>query len=77
MIDRTRRAWSSWAIGAPKIAMIPSPVNLSTVPSKDLEETVHDPIPIFRIDLLAEVYRALQISGEHRHLLALAFDGAT
>src|SRR5664279_5823948 len=23
-----RRAWSSWAIGAPKTAMIPSPVNL-------------------------------------------------
>ncbi len=31
---QARCAWSSWAIGAPKSAMMPSPVNLSTKPSK-------------------------------------------
>ena len=30
---QARWAWSSWAIGAPNRAMMPSPVNLSTVPS--------------------------------------------
>ena len=29
-----RTAWSSWAMGAPKSAMMPSPVNWLTVPSK-------------------------------------------
>jgi hypothetical protein len=43
---------------------------------EDLEEAVHYPIPLLRIDLLAEVHRTLEIREEDGHLLPLAFEGA-
>ena len=60
--------------------MIPSPVNLSTVPSKrshavgeDLEEALHDLCATPRVELLGQVHRALHVGEEHGDLLALAF----
>jgi hypothetical protein len=62
--------------------MMPSPGELVDRPleavhpvGEDLEEAVHDPIPLLRIDLLAEVHRAFEIREEHGHLLTLAFEG--
>ncbi len=43
---------------------------------EDLEEAVHDPIPLFWIDLLAELHRPLHVGEQHRHLLALALESA-
>jgi hypothetical protein len=61
--------------------MIPSPVELLDRPletvnpaGEDLEEAVHDPIPLLRIDLLTEIHRAFEIREEHGHLLALALE---
>ena len=59
--------------------MIPSPVNLSTVPSKrstavgeDGEEALHDLAPLLRVLPLGQVHRAAHVGEQHRHLLALA-----
>ena len=41
-----------------------------------LEEAVQDLVPLFRIELLGQIHRALHVGEEHRHLLALAFEGA-
>ena len=62
--------------------MMPSPVYwfdraLEAVNAlgKDLEEAIHDLVPLLGIDLLGELHRALHVGEEHRHLLALAFEG--
>jgi hypothetical protein len=51
------------------------------VPSKrwtplgqDLEETVEDAVPVFRVDLLGELHRAGHVGEEYGDLLALALD---
>ena len=41
---------------------------------QQLEEAVHDPVPLFGIELLRQLHRALHVGEEHRHLLALAFE---
>ena len=69
-------AWSSCAIGAPKSAMTPSTVKLVDCPLEAVHPAVHDPIPLLRIDLLAEIHRASEIREEHGHLLTLALEGA-
>jgi hypothetical protein len=57
--------------------MIPSPVNLSTVPrsarrvGEDREEALHDLAPLLRVVLLGEVHRPLHVGEQHGHLLAL------
>jgi hypothetical protein len=56
--------------------LIDRPLETVHAVGEDLEEAVHDPIPLFWIDLLAELHRALHVSEEHRHLLPLAFEGA-
>ena len=63
-------------------AMMPSPVNLLTKPSKrstpssqDREEALHNFRPLFRVHLLGEFHRALHVGEEHGHLLALARAG--
>jgi hypothetical protein len=38
---------------------IQRPLEAVDAVGEDLEEAVHDPIPLLRIDLLAEVHRAL------------------
>jgi hypothetical protein len=43
---------------------------------EDLEEALHDPVPVFGIDRLREIHRALHVGEEHGHLLALAFKSA-
>ena len=43
---------------------------------KDGEEAVHDPVPLFRIDLRRQLHGTLHVDEEHRHLLALALEGA-
>src|SRR5262245_57548282 len=43
--------------------------------TEDLAEAVQDLVPLFGIDLLGEVHRALHVSKEYRHLLALALEG--
>jgi hypothetical protein len=57
--------------------MIPSPVNLSTVPSKRVtvsasieKKRLHDLPPLLRVLLLGEVHRAADVGEQHRHLLA-------
>ena len=42
---------------------------------EDREEAVHDLVPLFGIDLLGELHRALHVGEQHRDLLALAFEG--
>jgi hypothetical protein len=42
-----------------------------------LKETVQDLVPLFRIELLGEVHRALHVGEEDGHLLALALEGAS
>jgi hypothetical protein len=72
------------AAGAANTLQMPSPVNLSTVPSKRCctpseriwKKAVHDPVQFFGVDLLGEVHRALHIGEQHSHLLTFAFEGA-
>jgi hypothetical protein len=40
---------------------------------EDREEAIHDLVPLFGIDLLGEIHRALHVGEEHGDLLALAF----
>jgi hypothetical protein len=42
---------------------------------EDLEEAVEDLVPLFRVELLCKIHRALHVGEQHGHLLALAFDG--
>ena len=42
---------------------------------EDREEALHDAAPLLRVELLGELHRALHVGEEHRHLLALAFEG--
>jgi hypothetical protein len=39
------------------------------------EKAVHDPVPLFGVELLGKLHRALHVGEEDRHLLALAFEG--
>ncbi len=41
---------------------------------EDLEEAVEDLVPIFRVELLGQIHRALHVGEQHRHLLPLAFE---
>jgi hypothetical protein len=43
---------------------------------EQLEEAVHDPVPLLGIELLGELHRALHVGEEDGHLLALALEGA-
>ena len=65
---QARCAWSSWAMGAPKRAITPSPRNWLTVPSylwtsshEEAETPVHDLVNRLRIELLEH-------SGGVRHI---------
>src|SRR5439155_24469889 len=42
---------------------------------EELEEAVHDPVPVFWVELLGELHRALHVGEEDGDLLALAFEG--
>jgi hypothetical protein len=44
--------------------------------SKDPEEAIHDSVPLFGTQLRGELHRSFHVGEEHRHLLALAFEGA-
>ena len=75
-------AWSSWAKGAPKRAMTPSPGELvdgSFVAvdflQEDLEAAVHDLVDHFGVELLGEGSVGGHIGEEDRHDLALPFQG--
>jgi hypothetical protein len=56
--------------------LVDRPLEAMHALSEDLEEAVHDLVPLFGVDLLGEVHRPLHVGEQHRHLLALAFDGA-
>ena len=80
---RSRRAarWSSWAMGAPKSAMMPSPVYWLTVPSKRCTPSARMWKKRSRIRChssastwLGQLHRALDVGEEHAHLLALALE---
>jgi len=43
---------------------------------QDLEEAIHDLVPLLQIDALLKIHGALDIREEHGHLLALPFQGA-
>src|SRR4030095_5388033 len=43
---------------------------------EEVEEAVHDAVPLLGVELLGELHRALRIGEEDGHLLALAFEGA-
>src|SRR5262245_33281033 len=43
---------------------------------EELEEAVHDPMPLLGIELLGEIHRALHVGEQHGHLLPLTFEGA-
>src|SRR5439155_22025655 len=42
---------------------------------EELEEAAHDPVPVFGVELLGELHRALHAGEEDGHVLALAFEG--
>jgi hypothetical protein len=42
---------------------------------QDLEETIHDAVPLLRVELGGELRRAPDVGEQHGHLLALAFEG--
>ena len=42
---------------------------------EDLEESIEDPVPLLRIDLLREVHRAFHIGEQDRDLLTLTLEG--
>ena len=44
---------------------------------EDREETIHDLVPLFGVELLGKIHRALHVGEENRHLLALAFEGGS
>jgi hypothetical protein len=44
--------------------------------AEDREEAVHDPPPLLRVAALGELHRAHHVGEQHRHLLALPFQGA-
>ena len=44
--------------------------------AEDREEAVHDPPPLLGVALLGELHRAHHVGEQHRHLLALALQGA-
>ena len=63
--------------------MIPSPVNLSTVPSKRWTPSQRIAkkrsmirLPLLGVALLGELHRAHHVGEQHRHLLALALERA-
>jgi hypothetical protein len=43
---------------------------------EDREEALQDPVPVFWVDRLREIHRALEVSEEDRDLLAFALEGA-
>ncbi len=43
---------------------------------QDLEETIHDAVPLLRVELGGQFGRSPDVGEEHGHLLALAFEGA-
>jgi len=42
---------------------------------KDLEEAIHDAVPVLGVELLGELHRPLHIGEEHGDLLALPLEG--
>ncbi len=54
--------------------LVDRPLEAVHAVGEDLEEAVHDPVPVLGVDLLGEIHRALHVGEEHRHLLALAFE---
>jgi hypothetical protein len=53
--------------------LIDCPLETVNPVGENLEEAVHDPVPLFWIDVLTEVHRALHVDEKHRDLLSLAF----
>src|SRR5207245_2167110 len=43
---------------------------------EDMEEAIHDAVPVLGVELLGEVHRAFHVGEEDGHLLALAFERA-
>jgi hypothetical protein len=42
---------------------------------ENLKEALENPVPPFRIELLGQLHRALDVGEQHGDLLALAFEG--
>jgi hypothetical protein len=42
---------------------------------QDLEEAIHQAVPLLGVHLLGQLHRALDVRKQHRHLLALALEG--
>ena len=57
--------------------LIDRPLEAVHALGEDREETIHDPVPLLGIELLGEIHRPLHVGEEHRHLFALALDGAS
>ena len=49
--------------------------SLRARPGADGRRELHDVVPVFRVDRLREIHRALHVGKEYRHLLPLAFEG--
>jgi hypothetical protein len=43
---------------------------------EDREEAIHNPMPLFGINLLGEIHGSLDVGEEDGHLLPFAFEGA-
>jgi hypothetical protein len=56
--------------------LVDRPLEAMDAFGEDLEEALHDAVPVFGIDRLREIHRALEVGEKHRHLLPLALEGA-
>jgi hypothetical protein len=80
---RTRRGWSSCAIGAPNSPMPVASVLVHrafesmNALGEDREETIHDSVPLFGTQLHGELHRSFHVGEENRHLLPLALQSAS
>jgi hypothetical protein len=84
-----RTAWSSSSSGGPRRALAPEQRHDAVTPvlvdctfeavnafGQDLEEAIHDAVPILRVEVGGELRRSPDVGEQDRHLLALAFKSA-
>ena len=80
--EHARTAWSSWARGAPKSAMMPSPITWLTVPSYRWTASImrsstgsSSLAPFLGVPVGEQLHGALEVGEENGDLLALPLDG--
>jgi hypothetical protein len=57
--------------------LIDRPLEAVNSVGEDLEEALHDPVPVFGVDRFREIHRPFHVGEEDGDLLTLAFERAT